>query len=136
MPNSTEENSSELSHHAASRILGGIRELLRKYLGPESRYQYEAVSTEKAPNTARFLNGTIMRALCAALLIVIIGVLVLGSDTSPPPSYHGVDGIDIDVEWRRYNVGSSIGPKEQLRIQWHNASEWGRSNPHQNGEVS
>ncbi|KAI1379812.1 hypothetical protein F4677DRAFT_464051 [Hypoxylon crocopeplum] len=132
--NSADEDALELSRHTTSGIFASINQFWKRYTGGQaSEYHYEAVSAEKATNGSRFLNGTVVRNLFAALLIIIIGVLVFSGGTSPSSS-DGNDDYYDESEWRRYDVGSSIGPKEQLRIQWHNASEWGRSNPHQNGE--
>ncbi|KAI2625809.1 hypothetical protein GGR54DRAFT_654184 [Hypoxylon sp. NC1633] len=137
------ENPRDLSGRTTLRVFGNIKQFFRRLtVGHELEHHYEAISAEKAIGRPTFFNASVVRTLCATLLIVVIGILVLGSGTSSPSSHrvhndNGDDnGYDYDYEtgWRRYDVGNSVGPKEQLRIQWHNASEWARSNPHQNGE--
>ncbi|KAH7323273.1 hypothetical protein B0I35DRAFT_477146 [Stachybotrys elegans] len=79
---------------------------------------------------ASALDGRVFRGAILIAILISIAFFLLPHDhtnnTSDAPLALG--------SYVRYPTGESIGPKYQLRIQWHNASEWTHTHPHNNGE--
>ncbi|KAI0153135.1 hypothetical protein GGR57DRAFT_467793 [Xylariaceae sp. FL1272] len=70
-------------------------------------------------------NGRLVRGAFLALVLLAIVVFV---------SFSGLSTLPTPSSYVRYPTDGSIGPKFQLRIQWHNASDWIHSNAHNDDE--
>ncbi|KAK3312427.1 hypothetical protein B0H66DRAFT_644634 [Apodospora peruviana] len=112
--------------------------------GGRAKGRFQAFGEER--NRPRYLDESSSiaqwRVLRVFLLLFflcgIISFLALSGDGTR--SGHGEEEsnpIMVEKEpYIRYPIhgSGSIGPKYQLRIQWHNASEWRHTHPHDNGE--
>ncbi|KHO11343.1 hypothetical protein MAA_11158 [Metarhizium robertsii ARSEF 23] len=122
----------------------GIGMLWRFFLGRgkdkrRSECSYESFSKDGVVFASSHLYKSAWRALVVILMAICVLLIVLGGINTRRPTTRILrsgahDSESVAIAWHRYHTGTSIGPKNQLRIQWHNASEWGRLNAHQNGE--